>query len=103
MRARMVAAMRLGMEGDEALTPPSRGLGPAPGRSGPRVERGAECGGPGAFRGCRRSGAHGVSPPFTWVQTWLMTTEPSPTPLATRLTEPSRTSPTAKTPRALVS
>lgn len=34
----------------------------------------------------------------TWSQTFEMTTDPSPTAEATRLTEPARTSPTAKMP-----
>lgn len=38
-----------------------------------------------------------------WRQTLDMTTEPSPTAEATRLTDPARTSPTAKTPGAEVS
>lgn len=39
---------------------------------------------------------------FTCAQTAPFTTEPSPTALATRLTDPARTSPTAKMPGALV-
>lgn len=61
-----------------------------------------------ARAGSRRGGSRRLDPlpqpegdqraAFTWLHTCEITTEPSPTDDATRLTDPARTSPTAKMP-----
>lgn len=52
---------------------------------------------PDKLRGRRAARAAGAAPPhpFTCDQTCEITTDPSPTAEATRLTDPARTSPTA--------